>query len=99
MQALSLVIGALLPLGCEAEDTMAESGVKSRAFACAKARGMVGKGSRDPKRTSMAYEGQLAEMVKFQGFKDDRGDAYYARPTRAARFGGIVVIHHLPGWD
>ena len=47
----------------------------------------------------MAYEGQLAEMVKFHGFKDDRGDAYYARPTRAGRFGGIVVIHHLPGWD
>ncbi len=47
----------------------------------------------------MAYEGQLAEMVKFQGFKDDRGDAYYARPTRAGRFPGVVVIHHLPGWD
>jgi carboxymethylenebutenolidase len=47
----------------------------------------------------MAYEGQLAEMVKFQGFKDDRGEAYYARPTRAGRFPGVVVIHHLPGWD
>src|ERR1700730_5901256 len=47
----------------------------------------------------MAYDGQLAEMVKFQGFKDDRGDAYYARPTRAGRFPGVVVIHHLPGWD
>ena len=47
----------------------------------------------------MAYEGQLAEMVKYQGFKEDRGDAYYARPTRAGRFPGVVVIHHLPGWD
>ena len=47
----------------------------------------------------MAYEAQLAEMVKYQGFKDDRGDAYYARPTRAGRFPGVVVIHHLPGWD
>jgi carboxymethylenebutenolidase len=47
----------------------------------------------------MAYEGQLAELVKFQGHKDDRGDAYYARPTRAGRFPGVVVIHHLPGWD
>jgi carboxymethylenebutenolidase len=47
----------------------------------------------------MAYEGQLAELVKFQGFKDDRGDAYYAHPTRAGRFPGVVVIHHLPGWD
>src|SRR5580700_11349526 len=47
----------------------------------------------------MAYEGQQSEMVKFQGFKDDRGDAYYARPTRAGRYPGVVVIHHLPGWD
>src|SRR3974390_2397945 len=47
----------------------------------------------------MAYEGQLAEMVKFQGFKDDRGDAYFARPTGSGKFGGVVIIHHLPGWD
>jgi hypothetical protein len=47
----------------------------------------------------MAYEGLQAEMVKFQGFKGDRGDAYYAHPTRAGRFPGVVVIHHLPGWD
>jgi carboxymethylenebutenolidase len=47
----------------------------------------------------MAYEGQLAELVKFQGFKGDRGDAYYARPTRAGRLPGVVIIHHLPGWD
>src|SRR3982074_3304767 len=47
----------------------------------------------------MAYEGQLAELVKPQGFKGDRGDAYYAPPTRAGRFPGVVVIHHLPGWD
>jgi carboxymethylenebutenolidase len=45
------------------------------------------------------YEGQLAEMVKFQGHKGDRGDAYYARPSKAGRFPGMVVIHHLPGWD
>jgi dienelactone hydrolase len=25
--------------------------------------------------------------------------AYYARPTRAGRYPGMVVIHHLPGWD
>src|ERR1700676_4349557 len=50
-------------------------------------------------RTSMAYEGQLAEMVKFQAFKDDRGAALHARPTPARRVPGVVVIHHLPGWD
>jgi carboxymethylenebutenolidase len=47
----------------------------------------------------MAYTGQQAEMVAFQGFKDDRGEAYYARPSRSGKFPGVVVIHHLPGWD
>jgi carboxymethylenebutenolidase len=47
----------------------------------------------------MAYAGQQAEMVTFQGFKDDRGEAYYARPSRSGKFPGVVVIHHLPGWD
>jgi len=47
----------------------------------------------------MAYTGQQAEMVAFQGFKDDRGEAYYARPSRSGKFPGVVGIHHLPGWD
>ncbi len=47
----------------------------------------------------MSYAGQQAEMVTFQGFKDDRGEAYYARPSRSGKFPGVVVIHHLPGWD
>jgi carboxymethylenebutenolidase len=47
----------------------------------------------------MAYEGQVAELVKFQGFQGDQGEAYYARPSRPGKFPGMVVIHHLPGWD
>src|SRR5580704_2504020 len=35
----------------------------------------------------------------FPGHNGDRGEAYYARPTRAGQFPGMVVIHHLPGWD
>lgn len=45
------------------------------------------------------YQGLLAETVAFSGHNGDRGEAYYARPTRSGRFPGIVVIHHLPGWD
>ena len=45
------------------------------------------------------YQGLVAESVKFRGHNSDQGDAYYARPTRAGKFPGIVVIHHLPGWD
>src|SRR6202035_3745163 len=26
------------------------------------------------------------------------GEAYCARPARAGKFPGVVVIHHIPGW-
>lgn len=47
----------------------------------------------------MSYEGIIAETIKFKGHKGDQGDAYYARPTKAGKVPGIVVIMHLPGWD
>ena len=40
----------------------------------------------------------IAETVSFQGYNGDKGEAYYARPTRAGKFPGVVVIHHIPGW-
>ena len=45
------------------------------------------------------YQGLKAESVLFRGHNGDQGEAYYARPTRAGKFPGVVVIHHLPGWD
>src|SRR5690349_6329346 len=47
----------------------------------------------------MAFRDIQAEMVSFQGSNRDRGEAYYAHPTGAGRFPGVVVIHHFPGWD
>jgi len=47
----------------------------------------------------MSYEGLIAETIKFKGHNGDTGDAYYARPSRAGKFPGVVVIMHLPGWD
>jgi carboxymethylenebutenolidase len=47
----------------------------------------------------MSYDSLIAETVKFRGHNGDEGEAYYARPTRAGKFPGMVVIHHLPGWD
>ena len=47
----------------------------------------------------MSYDSLTAETVKFRGHNGDEGEAYYARPTRAGKFSGMVVIHHLPGWD
>src|SRR6201987_4213592 len=45
------------------------------------------------------YQGLQAETVSFRGYNGDQGEAYYARPTRAGKFPGVVVIHHLPGGD
>jgi len=44
------------------------------------------------------YQGLQAEVVPFRGLNDDQGEAYYARPARAGKFPGVVVIHHIPGW-
>jgi carboxymethylenebutenolidase len=37
--------------------------------------------------------------VSFKAHNGDTGEAYYARPTRAGKVAGIVVVMHLPGWD
>jgi carboxymethylenebutenolidase len=47
----------------------------------------------------MAYEGMIAEMVTIFGDKGTPISAYVARPTGAGPFPGVVLIHHLPGWD
>src|SRR5215207_5625059 len=47
----------------------------------------------------MNYEGQIAETTTLRGHKGDLIDAYTARPLGAGPFPGIVVIHHMPGWD
>jgi carboxymethylenebutenolidase len=41
----------------------------------------------------------IAELVKFRGHQGDMGEAYYARPSGSGPFPGVVLIHHLPGWD
>src|SRR5256885_4383874 len=45
------------------------------------------------------YQAQQSEMVSFKGHKGDTGEAYYSRPARAGKLPGVLVIHHLPGWD
>ena len=45
------------------------------------------------------YEGMLAESVRIQGHSGDQIDAYLARPLGAGPYPGVVMIHHMPGWD
>jgi carboxymethylenebutenolidase len=49
-------------------------------------------------RTDM-YDGMLAETITMPGFHGDLINAYFARPLGPRPFPGMVVIHHMPGWD
>jgi carboxymethylenebutenolidase len=40
-----------------------------------------------------------AETVRVEGHEGDEIEAYLARPLGAAPNGGVVVIHHMPGYD
>jgi carboxymethylenebutenolidase len=40
-----------------------------------------------------------AGTITITGHEGDEIEAYLARPTGGAPFGGMVVIHHLPGYD
>jgi len=45
------------------------------------------------------YEGMLAETIMIQGHNGDMINAYYARSLGPRPFPGVVLIHHMPGWD
>jgi carboxymethylenebutenolidase len=41
----------------------------------------------------------IAETVSITGHGGDEIEAYLARPLGTEPFGGVVVIHHMPGYD
>ena len=45
------------------------------------------------------YDAMLAESVTIIGHNGDEIEAYSARTLQAGPVGGVVVIHHLPGYD
>lgn len=45
------------------------------------------------------YEGMLAETITCPGANGDLIHAYLARPLGPGPYPGMVVVHHLPGWD
>jgi len=45
------------------------------------------------------YDAVLSETVTITGHEADAIEAYSARPLTPGPVGGVVVIHHLPGYD
>jgi carboxymethylenebutenolidase len=45
------------------------------------------------------YDAVLAETIPLFGHGGDRIEAYLARPLSPGPLGGVVVIHHMPGYD
>ena len=47
----------------------------------------------------MPYEAMMAETVNVHGHQGDLIDAYLSRPMGSGPYPGVVIIHHMPGWD
>ena len=47
----------------------------------------------------MTYRDITSEVVAFTGHNGEKGEAYYTRPAGPGPFPGVVLIHHLPGWN
>ena len=45
------------------------------------------------------YEGMVAETIAIRGHDGDVINAYYARPMGGGPMPGVVLLHHMPGWD
>src|SRR5690349_23353295 len=67
-------------------------GLQSAGFGAKRAAALRG-------RMEMAFRNIQAEMETYRGYNGDRGESYYARPAGSGPFPGVVVIHHMPGWD
>ena len=45
------------------------------------------------------YEGMIAETINIAGFNGDTIETYLARPMGAGPYPGVLLLHHMPGWD
>jgi carboxymethylenebutenolidase len=44
-------------------------------------------------------DGMTCDVVEIAGYNGEQINAYYAQPHGSGPFPGVVLIHHLPGWD
>jgi carboxymethylenebutenolidase len=44
-------------------------------------------------------DGMTATVIELTGASGDRIHAYTARPEGRGPFPGVVLVHHMPGWD
>ena len=44
-------------------------------------------------------DAMMAETISIAGHGGDQIEAYLARPLGDGPYGGVVVIHHMPGYD
>ena len=49
--------------------------------------------------TTDMREGLTAETIMIPGNNGDSISAYVAKPAGAGPFPGVLLIHHMPGWD
>jgi carboxymethylenebutenolidase len=45
------------------------------------------------------YSGLTADEIRITGHGGDEINAYFAEPHGDGPFPGVVIIHHMPGWD
>ena len=77
----------------------AVGGVVAGAAGTVLAAAPVAKPQLRPSSRRPFYRAMSAETVQIRGHEGDMIDAYLARPTEAGAYPGVVVIHHMPGWD
>jgi carboxymethylenebutenolidase len=89
--------------------------INRRAFIAGTAAGVIGVGalpgaaagrlSQAPAAQPPAPAGRVfyraiaGETIQMRGHKSDLIDTYVARPSGPGPFPGVVVVHHMPGWD
>ncbi len=50
-------------------------------------------------QTTDSIEGMSVDTIQISGYQNDQIHAYFGRPNSPGPHPGIVLVHHMPGWD